>query len=59
MFASVASRAGCEVYGTMKDRVFLLNEPVSVVIGGVDRDAWLEHYGPILDRLSLERDGPL
>ena len=52
MFASVAARAGCSVYGTMKDRAFLNNEPVSVVIGGIDSEPWMNHYGPMLDRLS-------
>ncbi len=52
LFASVAARAGCSVYGTMKDRAFLNGEPVSVVIGGIDAEPWLDHYGPMLARLS-------
>ncbi len=52
LFASVASRAGYAVYGTMKDRVFVEGAPVDVIIGGVEREPWLAHYVPVLERLS-------
>jgi RimJ/RimL family protein N-acetyltransferase len=51
-FASVAKRAGCAVYGTMKERTFLHGQPVDVVYGGIDAEPWLAHYGPILERLG-------
>jgi RimJ/RimL family protein N-acetyltransferase len=51
-FASVASRSGYAVYGTMKDRAFLEGAPVDVVYGGIDAEPWLAHYEPILRRLT-------
>ena len=51
-FASITKRAGCSLYGTLKERTFLNGEPVDVVYGGIDADEWLAHYEPILRRLA-------
>jgi RimJ/RimL family protein N-acetyltransferase len=55
-FSSVVDRPGCSIYGTLINRTFLEGEPVSVIVGGVDAAPWVQHYGPILDRLSARSD---
>lgn len=51
-FSSVVGRAGCSIYGTMRQRTYLAGSPVDVIYGGVDAEPWLAHYEPILQRLS-------
>jgi RimJ/RimL family protein N-acetyltransferase len=51
-FASITKRAGCSLYGTLKERTFLDGEPVDVSYGGIDGAEWLAHYEPILRRLA-------
>jgi RimJ/RimL family protein N-acetyltransferase len=44
-YSSVLRQPGCAVYGHLKQRARIGHETVDVMIGGIDREPWLERFG--------------